>query len=70
MANQRKKWIVSSTYLGLQVAADGGYEMEVVHRMNQGYEIWRPMKSVLSNRGLAINVTKCLQETLGLTGFN
>ena len=24
-------------YLGSQVAADGGYEKDVVHRMNEGY---------------------------------
>ena len=26
-------------YLGLQVAADGGCERDVVHRMNQGYRV-------------------------------
>ena len=27
-------------YLGWQVAADGGCERDVVHRMNQGYRTW------------------------------
>ena len=27
-------------YLGLQVPADGGCEMDVVHRMNDGYRAW------------------------------
>ena len=27
-------------YLGLQVAADGGCERDVVHRMNEGYRAW------------------------------
>ena len=41
-------------YLGSQVAADGGCEMDVVHRMNEGYREWGALKSVLSNRGLGI----------------
>ena len=39
-------------YLGSQVAADGGCEMDVVHRMNEGFRAWGAPKSVLSNRGL------------------
>ena len=42
-------------YLGSQVAADGGCERDVVHRMNEGYRAWGALKSVLSNRGLGIN---------------
>ena len=41
-------------YLGLQVAADGGCERDVVCRMNEEYRAWGPLKSVLSNRGLRI----------------
>ena len=41
-------------YLGLQVAANGGCERDVVHRMNEGYRAWGVLKSVLSNRGLGI----------------
>ena len=41
-------------YLGSQVAADGGCERDVVHRMNEGYKAWGVLKSVLSNRGLGI----------------
>ena len=36
-------------YLGLQVAADGGCERDVVHTMNEGYSTWIALKSVLSN---------------------
>ena len=36
-------------YLGSQVAADGGCERDVVHRMNEGYRAWRLLKSVISN---------------------
>ena len=49
-------------YLGSQVAADGGCERNVVHRMNEGYRAWGAWKSVLSNRGLGIKAEKCLYE--------
>ena len=39
-------------YLGLQVAADGGCERDVVHRMNECYRALGVLKSVLSSRGL------------------
>ena len=44
-------------YLGSQVAADGGSERDVVHRMNEGYRAWGALESVLSNRGLGIRPT-------------
>ena len=47
-------------YLGSQVAADGGCEMDVVHRMNEGQRAWRVLKSELSNSGLEIKAKKCL----------
>ena len=37
-------------YLGSQVAADGGCERDVVHRMNEGYIVWGALENVLSNR--------------------
>ena len=50
-------------YLGLQVAADGGCERDVVHRMNEGHRAWGALKSVLSNRGMGIKAkNKCLYE--------
>ena len=49
-------------YMGSQVAADGGCERNVVHRMNEGYRAWGALKSVLSNRGLGIKAKKCLYE--------
>ena len=49
-------------HLGSQVAADGGCERDVVHRMNEGYRVWSVLKSVLSNRGLGIKAKKCLYE--------
>ena len=49
-------------YLGSQLAADGGCERNVGHRMNEGYRAWGALKSVLSNRGLGIKAKKCLYE--------
>ena len=44
------------------MAADGGCERDVVHRMNEGYRAWGALKSFLSNRGLGIKAKKCLYE--------
>ena len=44
------------------MAADGRCKNDVVHRMNEGYRAWGVLKSVLCNRGLGINVNKCLYE--------
>ena len=49
-------------YLGSQVAADGGCEREVVHRMNEGNRACGALESVLSNRGLWIKAKKFLCE--------
>ena len=49
-------------YLGSQVAADGGCERDVAHRMNEAYRAWGGLKSVLSNRGLGIKAKKFLYE--------
>ena len=49
-------------YLGLEVAADGRSEKDVVHRMNEGYRAWGALKSVRSNRGFGIKAKKCLYE--------
>ena len=37
------------------MAADGGCEGNVVHRMNEGYRAWGALKSVLSSRGFGDN---------------
>ena len=44
------------------MAAYGGCERDVVQRMNEGYRVWRALKSVLSNKGLGIKAKKCLYE--------
>ena len=41
-----------------RVAADGGCERDVLHRMNEGYRALGSLKSVLSNRGLGIKAEK------------
>ena len=48
------------------MAADGGCEKDVVHRMNEGYRAWGALKSVLSNRGLGIKAKKCIWRTEGV----
>ena len=53
-------------YQGSQVAANGGCERDVVHRMNDGYRAWGALKSVLSNRGLGIKAKKCLYERVNV----
>ena len=37
---------------------------DVVHIMNEGYRAWGSQKRVLSNRGLDINVKKCVYKAL------
>ena len=49
-------------YRWSQVAADGGCERDVAHRMNEGYRMWGALRSVLSNRLLGIKAKKCLYE--------
>ena len=46
-------------YQWSQVAADGGCERDVVHKMNEEYRAWGALKSVLSNRWLRIKAKKC-----------
>ena len=44
------------------MAADGGYDRDVGHRMNEGYRAWGAVKSVLNNRELGIKAKKCLYQ--------
>ena len=45
-------------YLKSQVAADGGCERDMVHRMNESYRAWEVLKNVLSYRGWWIKAKK------------
>ena len=49
-------------YLASQVAADGGCERDVEHRMKKGYKAWGALGSVLSNREWGIKAKKCLYK--------
>ena len=44
------------------MAADGGWERDVVHIINEGYRAWEELKSLLTYKGLGINEMKCLYE--------
>ena len=46
------------------MAADGGCERDVAHRMNEGYREWGAPKRVLSYRRLEIKAKKCLYEVV------
>ena len=49
-------------YLGSVVAANGGVEADVRHRVNEGSKVLGAMKGVMRNRGLGMNVKKVLYE--------
>ena len=53
-------------FLGSQVAADGGCERDVVHRIDEGYRAWGALKSVLSNRELGTKAKKDYNRYEGL----
>ena len=46
------------------MAADGGCERDVVHRMNEGYRAYGTLKSVLSNRELGIKAKKWIYKEI------
>ena len=49
-------------YLGSVIAANGGVEADVRHRVNEGYKVLGALKGVVKNRGLGTNVKKVLYE--------
>ena len=49
-------------YQGSQMAADGGCERDVVHKMNEGHRVRGALKSVLNNREFGIKAKKCLMN--------
>ena len=48
-------------YLGSVIAANGGVEAHVCHRVNEGCKVLDALKGVMKNRGLGMNV-KVLYE--------
>ena len=49
-------------YLGSVIAANGGVEADVHHRVNEGCKVLGALKGVVKNRGLGMNVKKVLYE--------
>ena len=49
-------------YLGLVIAANGGVETGVRHRVNEKCKVLGALKGVMKNRGLGMNVKKALYE--------
>ena len=49
-------------YLGSVIAANGGVEADVHHRVNEGCKVLGALKGVMKNRGLGMNVKKVLYE--------
>ena len=47
-------------YLGSVIAANGGVEADVHHRVNEGCKVLGALKGVMTNRGLGMNVKKVL----------
>ena len=42
-------------YLGSAVAANGGVEADVCHKVNEGCKVLGALKGVMKNRGLGMN---------------
>ena len=51
-------------YLGSVIAANGGVEADVHHRVNEGCKVLGALKGVMKNRGLGMNVKKVSYEKL------
>ena len=49
-------------YLGSVIAANGGVEADVHHRVNEGCKVLGALKGVMKIRGLGMNVKKVLYE--------
>ena len=49
-------------YLGSVIAADGGVEADVKHRVNEGCKVLGAMRGVIKNRGLGMDIKRVLYE--------
>ena len=49
-------------YLGSVIAANGGVETDVCHRVIEGYKVLGALKGIMKDRGLGMNVKKVLYE--------
>ena len=57
-------------YLGSVIAANGGVEADVCHRVNEGCKVLGALKGVMKNRGLGMNVKKVLYEKVVVPTVN
>ena len=48
--------------IGSVIAANGGVEADVYHRVHEGCKVLGALKGVMKNRGLGMNVKKVLYE--------
>ena len=48
------------------IAANGGVEADVRHRVNEGCKVLGALKRVMKNRGLGMNVKKVLYEKVAV----
>ena len=53
-------------YLGSVIAANGGVEADVRHRVNEGCKVLGALKGVMKNRGLGMNFKKVLYEKVAV----
>ena len=51
-------------YLGSVIAANGGVEADVCHRVNGGCKVLGALEGEMKNRGLAMNVEKVVVLTV------
>ena len=49
-------------YLGSVIAANGGVEADVCHRVNEGCKVLGALEGLMKSRGLGMNVKKALYE--------
>ena len=54
-------------YLGSVIAANGGVQADVCHKVNEGYKVLGALKGAMRNRGLGMNVEKVLYEKVIVT---
>ena len=51
-------------YLGSVIAANGGVEADVCHRVNEGCKVLGALEGVMKNRGLGMNVKKVVPTVM------
>ena len=57
-------------YLGSVMAANGGVEADVRHRVNEGCKVLGALKGVMKNRGLGMNVKVLYEKVVVPTVMN